>query len=239
VLLLALLAALPAAAQDARGIASYRETIDLATDGSAGVAIELMLANWAADRVDLPLNVGKPDNFAVTGDGVKAAASAARNGDVRVIRVQFEGKPAAAAKLRITFTAREFLDWKKARSPRGIYGLSYTFTNTGTANVGQYRLTVRLPEGYEMNGVSSSTPRMTGEEVEPPYDFVTEDGRTVVNLRAKSVAPGRTATIAFGFVKRERNPLPVIAIGMLVVAGALWIKRDVLTRADYVRETAA
>jgi len=240
-LLLALFVALPAgAAGDAKGITGYLETVDLGTDGSAGVTVTVTIANWPADRIDFPLNFGKPENFSVTGDdGVKAAAAAARNGDVRVIRVQFEGKPPSETRLRINFTAREFFDWKKARSPRGIYGLSYTFTNTATANIGQYGLKVRLPEGYLMNGVTGSTPRMTGEEVQPPYDFAIEDKRTIVNLRAKSVGPGRTAAIAFGFVKEERNPLPFLAVGLLIAAAALWIKRDVLTRADYVRDVAA
>ena len=138
----------------------------------------------------------------------------------------------------VTFTAREFIDWKKARSPRGIYGLSYTFTNNVMANIGQYRLKVLLPESYEMNGVTSSTPRMTGEEIQPPYEFASESKRTVVTLRSKSVGPGKTAAIAFGFVKAGRNPLPFLIFGLLIAAAALWFKRDVLTRADYARETA-
>lgn len=225
-------------AQEKKGITSYRETIDLQADGSASVTIDLSLAGWAANSLDLPLSFAKPDNISASGDGVRAAALA-RNGDVRVIRVQFENQPPSAANVKIRFAARDFLDWKKARSARGTYALAYTFTNTATAQIGDYRLKLLLPEGYEMNGITSSTPRMTGEEVTPPYDFSFEGKRTVVNLRGKAVAPGRNAAIAFGFVPAERDPLPFILAGLLIAGVALWIKRDVLTREDYVREAAA
>ena len=237
-LLLALLLGAPAFAEEAKGITSLRETVELAPDGSAAVTVEVKLANWPADRLDLPLNFGKPGPLAVSGN-VKADATVVRNGDARQIHVQFDGKPPVDTTVSIRFTAQDFLDWKKARSPRGVYGLSYTFTNTGMMTIGRYALTVRLPQGYGVNGVTSSTPRMTGEEVEPPYDFGTVDGRTVMNLRAKSIGPGKTAAIAFGFSEEERHPLPFVVAGLLIALVALWGKRDVLTREDYVREASA
>jgi len=237
-LLLALLLGAPALAEDAKGITLLRETIAVAPDGSAAVTLEVKLANWASDHLDLPLNFGKPGPLAVSGE-VKADATVVRNGDARQIHVQFAGKPPADTRVRIQFTAQDFLDWKKARSPRGVYGLSYTYTNTGAMTIARYALAVQLPQGYGVNGVTSSTPRMTGEEVEPPYDFGTVDGRTVMNLRAKSIGPGKTAAIAFGFSEEERHPLPFVAVGLLIALAALWGKRDVLTREDYVREAAA
>jgi len=239
ILLPLILIALPAAAQDAKGITAYRETIEIAADGSAAVSVDVTLSGWATDRIELPLNFAKVENFAVTAEGVKAAATASKTGDVRVIKVQFEGNPPAKLKLRVTFTAKDFFDWKKAKNPRGVYGFSYTFTNTTTANIADYSFKLLLPPGFEMNGVTSSTPRATGEEVEPPYDFVNEGGRTVVNLRSKSVGPGKAAAIAFGFAPEERRLWPAILIGLLVAALGLYLKRDVLTRSDYARESAA
>ncbi len=112
------------------------------------------------------------------------------------------------------------------------------FTNTTSATINNYALKVLVPSGFDMRGVTSSTPRATGEEVVPPYDFATEDGRLVVNLRSRTVPPGRTAGIAFGFEPRERNPWPAVAIGLAIVLLGLYLKRDVLTRADYVREVS-
>jgi hypothetical protein len=232
------LAASPGAAQESRGIARYRETIDLAGDGSAAVAIDVTLAGWLQDYVDLPLNVAKPDALAVEAAERSPTATVVRNGDVRLIRVGFDRRPAPMQALRVTFTAAGFLDWDRARSPRGVYALAYTFANTTPTTVGDYALRVLLPAGYVVAGVTGSTPRATGEEIDPPYGFATRDGRTALDLRAKSVAPGRFAAISFGFEPEQRSPLAVVAICLLVGLVGLYLKRDALTRASFERKTA-
>ncbi len=229
--------AAPAApAQEAKGIAAYQEIVDLATDGSAKVTTNLTVANWDADGMDLPLNFSKPEGLAVEAKDIQVTAMTGKTGDVRVIKLQFNGKPPAEAKFRITFTARDFFNWKKAQSPRGICSFSYTFINATSTNIGRYAFQVSLPPAYNMNGVTSSTPRATGEEIEPPYDFATENHRLAVNLRSKLVAPGKNAAIAFLFQKDDRKPLPVIVIGIAIAAVALYLKRDVLSKTDFVRE---
>ena len=233
------LIAWPAAAQDAKGITAYQELIDLAPDGSAKIRLDVTLSGWDSDKIELPLNFAKPEDFEVTADGRKAKAVAGKTGDVKVIKLQFDGKPAAQEKLSVTFTAKEFFDWAKAKTPRGVFRFSYTFTNATANNIAGYKVKILLPPGYNIAGITSSTPRATGEEVEAPYDFATENGRVALNLRSKSVASAKNAAIAFGFEKEERHTAPVILIGLLIAALALYLKRDVLTRPDFGRESAA
>ena len=233
------LAAWPAAAQDAKGITAYQELVDLAPDGSAKVTLNVTLSGWDSDKIELPLNFAKAEDFEVAAGGRKVKATAGKTGDVKVIKLQFDGKPAAEEKFAVTFTAREFFDWAKAKTPRGTFRFSYTFTNATANNITGYKLKILLPPGYNIAGITSSTPRATGEEIEAPYDFATENGRVALNLRSKSVASGKFAAIAFGFEKEERHTLPVILIGLLIAALALYLKRDVLTRPDFVRESVA
>jgi hypothetical protein len=237
--LLLSLMALPTWAQDARGITAYQEIIDVAPGGSATVTLNVTLADSGLDRIDLPLNFAKPENFAVDAKDLKATAAAGKTGDVKVIKLQFDRKPAGEVKVQITFTAKEFFNWEKAKGAHGVYNLSYTFANATATDINGYALKVLLPTGYDIAGITSSTPKATGEEAEPPYDFRTESGRTALNLRSKSVAPGKGAAIAFGFEKDERNPLLVIALGIIIAALALYLKRDVLTDPDFVKETVA
>lgn len=229
--------ALPAWCQEAKGITSYQEVVELLADGTAKVAVNVALAGWEADKIELPLNFAKAEKLAATAKTRKVTAAAGKTGDVRVIKLQFDGKPAPDETVQIAFTAKDFFDWAKAGTPRGIYGFAYTFTNATATNIGGYKLKVLLPTGYAMSGVTSSTPRATGEEVEPPYDFATEGQRLVVNLRSKSVASGRTAAIAFGFANDDRKALAVILLGIVIAGLALYLKRNVLTDPNFVKET--
>jgi hypothetical protein len=237
--LLIALTVFPASAQDAKGITAYKEVIDLANDGSAQVTTSFTLVGWDSDKLDLPLNVASADNLVVEAQGCKAAAASGKTGDVKVIKLQFDGKPPAQSNIMVRYTAKGFLDFAKAVNPRGIVNLSYTFTNATSANIGKYDFKVLLPPGYAMNGVSSSTPRATGEEVEPPYDFANEGGRVAVSLHSPSVGVGKNAAIAFGFQKSDLSALPVIVIGILIIVAALVYKRDVLTRPDFEKPVAS
>ncbi len=227
--------AIPCAAQTAKGISSYRESVDLALDGSAKVAVTLSAAGLTSDTLNLPLNFPNVKDVALEPTAI-GSARASRSGDVNVLQVKFGQPLAAPTTFKLVFTAEKFFDWTKAKSGRGTYSLSYTFSNTSNVNIADYQLRVALPAGFSMWDVTSSTPRATGEEIEPPYDFAAPDGRLIVNLRAQSVPPGRTAAIAFAFVPSGHNPLPAIAIGGIIIGLALYLKRDVLTRADYVRQ---
>jgi len=250
VLALVALAAAPAFAQEAakdaakteakappKGVTSWKETLELAEDGSAKVALDLVLSNWESDSIDLPLSYAKAEGVEVVSTDVAATAQAGKAGDMRVLKLKFDKKPPAQAKLGVTFAAKGFLDMKKARSPRGFYALNYTFANLSTANVGTYSLKVVLPAGYKMTQVLSSTPKATGNEVTPPFDFGDEGGRTVVNLRSPSVAVGKNAAISFNFQPAGKQALALVAAAIVIAAVAMYAKRDVLTREDYVPET--
>jgi hypothetical protein len=237
--LLIALAAMPVEAQEAKGITAYQEIVDLAQDGSALVTTNITLTGWDSDKLELPLNFASAENIVVEGNNFKATATAGKTGDVKVIKLQFDAKPPADTKVKITYTAKGFLDFAKAKTPRGIYNLSYTFTNATSTNIGKYDLKILLPTGYSMNGVGSSTPKATGEEVVPPYDFSNENNRLAANLHSPTVASGKNAAIAFGFQKDSGNPLLVVIVGIIIVAASLYLKRDVLTRPDFVKEVSA
>ena len=222
------------AAQEAKGITAYQERIEVAEDGSAKVAIILTAAGWTADSIELPLNVAKAKGFSAEAGSGPVTAGSVKVGDVSLLKVELDHAPVGKLQLKVAFTADGFFNWQKRA--HGVYPVSYTFTNTTHTNISNYELKILLPAGYKMNGVTSSTPRATGEDVMPPYEFATEDARLAVNLRSKSVGPGKTAAIAFGVVQSGGNPLPLISIGLVIALIALYLKRDVLTREDYVRE---
>gem|GEM_PF-6683209 len=260
ILSIAALVALPAAAQQAagsaapgtppaaaktnqkaapKGVISWKETLDLAADGSARVGVDLVLANWDADAIDLPLSYAKPEGITVTCPDLTVVGEAGKTGDVKALKLKFDRKPAPVERLRIDFVASGFLDWKKARSPRGFYGFSYTFANLGSAAVGGYTLKVLLPPEYKMTEVLSSTPKATGEEAVPPYDFTEEDGRLAVNLRSPAVGAGKTAAIAFNFEKPSNNAIAyIVVVAAIIAIIALFAKRGVLTDKDYQQRNA-
>jgi hypothetical protein len=242
------LASVPAAAQEPakdaakaapKGVTAWKESLELAADGSVKVGLDLTLSNWDSDAIDLPLSYAKPEGITVASSDVAATAQAGKAGDMRVLKLTFDRKPPAATKLGVSFAMKNFLDMKKARSPRGFYSFSYTFANLSSTNVGAYSLKVLLPEGYKMKQVNSSTPKATGNEVTPPYDFSADDGRTMVNLRAPSVAVGKNAAIAFDFQPERKSGLAVVAISILLAAIAMYVKRDVLTKENYEPQTGA
>jgi hypothetical protein len=236
---LVLLAGTPlAAAQGAKGITTYKELVDVAGDGSAKVTLTVTAAEWP-DTIELPLDVPGAKNVSAEAVGAGVAAEPVKVGDVNRIKVHFDRPPTADTPLTITYAADKFIDWAKAKPKRGIYTLSRTFTNATTADIKNYEMHILLPPGFTMNGVTSSTPRAKGSDVVPPYDFGTEDGRLAVTLRSKSVPAGGTAAIAFGFAHNGRNPWPIILVGLAIALLGLYVKRDVLTRPDYVREVAA
>jgi hypothetical protein len=227
-----------ASAQGAKGITSYKEIVDVARDGSAKVTLTVTAAEWP-DTIERPLDVPGAKNITAEAGGAAATAEPVKVGDVNRMKVHFDRPPSAGVPLTISYAADKFIDWTKAKPKRGIYTLSRTFTNATTTDIKNYEMHLLLPPGYTMNGVTSSTPRAKESDVVPPYDFTTEDSRLAVTLRSKSVAAGGTAAIAFGFASSERNPWPIVLVGLALALLGLYVKRDVLTRPDYVREVVA
>jgi hypothetical protein len=238
--MLGLLSTAPSLGQGAGGISSYLESVDVANDGSAKVAVDATVTGGTSDTIVLPLNFAGAKNFAAEADGIGiASVGAAKTGDISLVTVRLARVSTGKMQLKVTFTADRVVDWSRPRLPRGVYSLAYTFTNTSSSNIGDYELRMLLPRGYDMNSIISSTPRATGEEVVPPCVFATEDGRLVVTLRSKSVDAGKVAAITFGVRARGGSPVPAIVIGLLIAALGLYLKRDVLTREDFVREVSA
>ena len=206
------MAAWPAAAQDAKGITVYQELVDLAPDGSAKVTLNVTLSGWDSDKIEPPLNFAKAEDFEVAAGGRKVKATAGKTGDVKVIKLQFDGKPAAEEKFTVTFTAREFFDWAKAKTPRGdvpvfIYLHQCDGEQYLTATKSKHRA-ARLSRA-----LPAQSPRATVEESSAGDDFA----RLALNLRSNA-ASGEFVATAFGFEK-ERHTRPVILIGPLI-AGA-------------------
>jgi hypothetical protein len=236
--LFALFWVVPSSAQIAKGITAYRESVDVGSDGSAKVTVEATVAAGSPASVDLPQSFANAKDLSISASSIGATVSGVSVGDAKMLEVQFEHAPAADVPVKISFTADKFLDWSK-KPASGIYSVSYTFTNTTETNIKNYTLMMTFPAGYRMNGVTSTTPRTTGEEVVPPYDFATQDGRLVVNLRSPSVAAGRTAAIAFGFRENAGSPWMAILIGLVIAAFGIYLKRDVLTREDFQKDAVA
>lgn len=222
-----------------KSVSAWKETLDLAADGSAGVTIDITLANWDSDSANLPIAYDKPEGISVTCADLVATGQIGKVGDARALMLKFDKKPAAEEKLKIAFTVKEYINWAKARSSRGFYNFSYSFANLLPSNIGAYSLKVLLPPNYKMTQVLSSTPKATGDEAVPPYDFTTEGGRVTVSLRAPSVAVGKSTAITFNFQSSVTNALAYIIVSVIVAAIALWVKRDVLTKEDYTREVSA
>ena len=65
---------------------------------------------------------------------------------------------------------------------------------------------------------------------------MTEENHTAVILHSKSVAAGKNAAIAFGFEAYTRNPAPALGTGAIITALSLYLKRDVLTDTNYIKE---
>jgi len=221
-----------------KGVKSWKEVIDLGSDGNAAVTSEIVLVNWDSDTMDLPLAYGKPDGITVSCSDLSISAQGGKAGDAKVLKLKFNKKPAPEEKLKISFIAKEFLDWNKAKSPRGFYNLSYTLTNLSQTPVNSFSLKILLPPNYRMTQVLSSTPKAKDDDVVPPYDFSKEGDRLVVNLRAPSLAMGKTAAISFNF-QPIGSAAAYVIVSIIISIVALYLKRGVLTNPDYKREISA
>ncbi len=221
-----------------KGVKSWKEILSLAADGSATVTSDITLVNWDSDTMDLPLAYGKPEGITVSCPDLIVTAQAGKTGDAKVLKLKFDKKPAAEEKLTLTFTVKGFLDWDKAKSPQGFYTFSYTTTNLSQTSIGAFSLKILLPPNYKMTQVLSSTPKAKNDDVEPPYDFSKEGDRLVVNLRAPSLAMGKTAAISFNF-QPSNSAIAYIIVSIIIAAIALYVKRDVLTKTDYKREVGS
>ena len=220
--LLALLLIPPAAG--AAGLADYRETLTLAPDGSAAVHLSATLSDATGADVALPFGHASARALAATANGVAVPAELVHQGALTRLVLHLPQPPAGSVALAASFTAEKFLDWQKARSPRGGIAIGYAFLDTSPLRIADFQARLVLPEGYIMNGITRSLPAATGEEVVPPYTFATEAGRLTVDLRAPSLAPGQGASIAFGVRPAGRAAWPAVAGALAVALAGLWVK---------------
>jgi hypothetical protein len=236
----------PAAAQQAAaakktGLTQYAETVTLGEDGKADVSVQAKLANWTEKYLDLPAGYAGMEGLKAEVNGAEVNAETVKDGSVSLLRLTLPDALPEESTVGLTFTAPKYYNWsdKKVLKPYHVNQLGHTFSNTTRYAVGNYSATIVLPPHWVVNSVASSVPASKADDIVSPYDFTTGGDVTRVLLRSKSVAPGKTAEIVFGMAKDGRNTTLALLVGLLVIAGALWLKRDVLTREDFKAKTAS
>jgi hypothetical protein len=181
-----------------KGVKSWKEILSLAADGSATVTSDITLVNWDSDTMDLPLAYGKPEGITVSCPDLIVTAQAGKTGDAKVLKLKFDKKPAAEEKLTLTSRSRDF--WIGTRPSRRKASIPFPIQRRISHRLDRRLLAQDSPSPQLQDDSGSLVySQAKNDDVEPPYDFSKEGDRLVVNLRAPSLAMGKTRAISFNF----------------------------------------
>ena len=220
-------AATPAAASD---VTLYAETVVVGADGSASVAIDLVLPAGLASPVWLPVDGGPIANVIAASPPGASAAAADRDGQLYVV-LAWRDPIASATDARVTFDRPGWLDLSGAPLPHDNRRVRYRFVNLTGARVGLFSATIVLPPRFDVVSVDDVVPAVTESTVSLPYALGARDGRRTVVMTVPGLAAGGTVSVTCRVRPSATPTWLLVAIGVLGVA-YLVACRDLVRRRD-------
>lgn len=208
-------------------ISKLRHSLDISTAGSAVLTMHCVFAEQPKDWLLLPCNFGI-DTATVQLQGSTLRPTVLDTNGVRYIII-LPAYVSAGNAVTITAEVPGYLDLAKATSAEyGHIPVKQKFVNNIPNRVANYMLSIILPEGFVVNGVDESLPKMQPNNPDIPFFIENIGGRHTVKLVAKDLKPGDNAMISFT-ARQEQKSMLFLALLILASLAYLYWFRDTLT----------
>jgi len=182
---------------DTKGVATVQTTVKVAK-AEAGT----LLIPTGFKAIEAPKVEGLPD----------ATVAYSDKGGIRALAVTAPKAPTEADTIKISFTVPTFYDWKKEKvSDFGNRSMELKFMNTLPLKVAAYSLELMLPEGYVVNTVDDSNPKLTSKSPTPPFKIVRKDGKYGIAIKNAKLGIGDTCSVKIRFKEGSKSPVFLLA----------------------------
>ncbi|MBL6989209.1 MAG: hypothetical protein ISR65_05500 [Bacteriovoracaceae bacterium] len=216
-------------------ILSYLEKLKINKLGHAHVSVEVLLKGASNEEILLPLNFREAKNV----KGTVPIWPVKING-TWYFSIQVKGKN----RFTYEYDVFRYLDWRVGLDldgfPNPTVGqfenvrVKYKFTNTSVHKINNYRLQVRVPDGYAISRVVGVAPKKLRKVdldrfvlVKGGIDVGYAQNEAKDDTQAFSLSTGKYAGVTF-YMKPAKRGYLIFIVGLLLCLGWLIFYRDIL-----------
>lgn len=214
-------------------LAFMEQRVGLSAAGDAALTVTLLLAAGGPGRVLLPFGFAKADSFFVEGGDATFAPDAVGNPVAlqvfarrKLMALDFGAGARAGDTVRVRCRLPGYVDWAAIRGEFGAHPLAKTFIDDSDVSLGEYRLVMQLPTGFQVRRIATTEPAYKPQDSPvPPFTVGREGGVDYAAMRVKHLRPGGRVQLGFEAERRGRGVAPLawgLGIGLLY----LWFFRD-------------
>lgn len=224
-------------------VTSLEQRLACDASGDAVLSLTVVLAAAGPGRLTLPFAFARADSFRLEGrdvafargeDGLPAPLQrVARRG-----RLVLDLGPLTRAGETVVVRCRlrDLVDWAGVRGEFAAYPLSREFVNDSEVSIGDFRLVLALPAGFQIRRITASEPGFKPEESpEPPYTVGREAGITSAAIHAAHLRPGGRVRLGVQAERTGRGVAPLLW-GLGIAVAYLWAFRDLTSARTAARE---
>jgi len=213
----------------------YRETVAVASDGSAEVEIALVLSRGGGGSLQLPFAFAAARDFEVlTGPAVFAHDSLGREVPVQEVLghlqldLVLDGSAVTGDSIAVRALVPEWFDRGSSLREYGEFEIGRRFVNTSGLVMRRFEMAVDLPEGMLVHSILAVDPPFSPKKSpRPPYEVGRGAERGWAVLRTKNLGPAQSVLLDLSIRPARRGPIPLV-LGLLAAALYLVFFRDVL-----------
>lgn len=212
-------------------IRSYQTRLDVADDGAAQARAEVVLTGARAGRVRLPVGFTALSDLRLAPAPPGITIEAGKAGRQAFVDIVVPEGAGADLKLAFEFRVSGVMyqpkpeEGQKSTFPAGSRLLRHAFVNTQEAAIGQYRVTVTLPQADMVHAVREQLPRPGRKEFLPRVELARFDGRQGAQLQTANLRQGDRTSMELEIVAQRRAIGWLLALVPLAI-GYLYAFRD-------------
>jgi len=214
-----------AAASNAAGVSSLRESVVLDELGGAKTFISIVAD--LTGEILIPCSLPNPDKaFIIDGSSETALAIENRGGSKFIKLSPKELKSGVKTDLR--YEASGVFDTAEALTKDfGNIEMKYAFVNGTGEKIGSFEVSISLPPQMIVNTVNDYLPKLKKDDASDPFVLSKKDGRRTISLKFANMKFGDRSQLRFA-MKNEKRPSYVWIIFMIITIWYLIMFRDVI-----------
>jgi len=212
-------------------IKDYQTRLEVADDGSAQGSATINVTGAKAGRLRLPVGFAELSDVHIASAPPDVTIEPGKSGRQAFIDVTFPENATAETTLSLTYRVTGVLyvqkpeEGQKSAFPAGSRLLRHAFVNTQETPIGQYRMTVLLPNGHIVHAIREQLPRPGRKEFQPRVELDRFAGRQGAQLQFSGLRQGDRTSMEMEVVEEQRSIFWLLALLPLAL-GYLFAFRD-------------
>lgn len=214
-------------------IKNYVTRVDVVTDGSARVTVNVQLTGSQPGRITLPIGFGAMDNFQIKDAPRGVVLKPIPAKEQSIVEIELSDAIADEVRLSFSFDTPDVLGRPKSapgersKLPADTSLLRHSFVNTQETPIGTYQVDVRLPDDVRVHKIGEQLPKLRRAEVLPRVRLDRVDGHQGAVLQLTNIKQGDRTSMSLD-VTTNNLSLTWLLVGLVLSAGYLFAFRDLV-----------